>query len=185
MSATRRAALLAGACLLLAGCGLTIPTDPDGTLDRVRADGVLRAGASPSRAGSRWPGRRPDRREPRLVAAFADDLGAEVEWTVAGEEELVPLLEEGELDLAVGGFTDANAWVDKVGLTRPYAEAEAGGSTEAHVMMVPMGENALQSELEQWLDVHGARRDRRGAEARRKRATASATPSCRRARRRL
>jgi polar amino acid transport system substrate-binding protein len=65
------------------------------------------------------------------------------------------MLEDGELDLAVGGFTDANAWMDKVGLTRSYAEVDVDGTTEAHVMMVPMGENALQSELERWLDDHG------------------------------
>ena len=146
----------AAGVLLLAACGLTIPTDPHGTLDRVREDGVLRVGVSP-RPG--WVevtggGGAPGGREPRLVEGFADDLDAEVEWTVAGEEELVTMLEEGELDLAVGGFTDANAWVDKVGLTRPYAEVEARGTTEAHVMMVPMGENALQSELERWLDDH-------------------------------
>ena len=88
------------------------------------------------------------------MTAFAGDLDADVEWTVAGEEELVRLLEEGEIDLAVGGFTDANAWVDEVGLTRPYAEVDVAGTTEAHVMMVPMGENALQSRLERWLDEH-------------------------------
>ena len=47
------------------------------------------------------------------------------------------MLDEGEIDVAVGGFTEDNAWVDEVGLTRPY--------TGTHVMMVPMGENALQS----------------------------------------
>ena len=52
-----------------------------------------------------------------------------------------------EIDLAVGGFTDTNAWVDKVGLTRPY--------TGTHVVMVPMGENAWMSRLERWLDEHG------------------------------
>ena len=57
------------------------------------------------------------------------------------------LLEDGEIDLAVGGFTEANAWVSEVGLTRPYAGT--------HVMMVPMGENALQSRLERWLDESG------------------------------
>ena len=145
--------------LLLTGCGLSIPTDPDGTLDHVRSSQVLRVGASP-RTG--WvelvgPGE-PGGYEPRLVQAFAEALGAEVQWTISGEEHLVTLLEGGGLDLAVGGFTDANAWVDKVGLTRPYAEVEVDGSTEAHVMMVPMGENALQSELERWLDDHGGAR---------------------------
>ncbi|HEV2797100.1 MAG TPA: transporter substrate-binding domain-containing protein [Nocardioides sp.] len=152
-----RVAAAVVAALLLPACGLTIPTDPDGTLDRVREDGVLRVGASP-RPG--WVevtrGADPTGHEPQLVEDFAGDLGAAVEWTVAGEEELVTMLEEGDLDLAVGGFTDANAWMDKVGLTRPYAEVPARGSTEAHVMMVPMGENAFHSELERWLDVHGS-----------------------------
>ena len=65
----------------------------------------------------------PGGHEPRLVQSFAEGLGADVEWTVAGEEHLVTMLEAGDLDLAVGGFTDTNAWVDKVGLTRPYVEA--------------------------------------------------------------
>ena len=148
---------MAVACVLLAsGCGLTIPTDPDGTLDRVREDAVLRVGVSPRPGWVEVAGDgAPSGREPQLVEDFADDLGAEVEWTVAGEEELVTLLEDADLDLAVGGFTDANAWVDKVGLTRPYADVEAGGRTEAHVMMVPMGENAFQSQLERWLDDQG------------------------------
>lgn len=152
-----RTAAAAAVVLLLSACGLSIPTDPDGTLDRVRADGVLRVGVSP-RPG--WVevtgGAAPGGHEPQLVEDFAADLDAEVEWTVAGEEELVAMLEDGGLDLAVGGFTEANAWVDKVGLTRPYTEVEADGSTEAHVMMVPMGENAFQSELERWLDGHGS-----------------------------
>lgn len=132
--------------LLVTGCGLSIPTDPDGTLDRVRAEGVLRAGASPSPGWVTLGGGTPGGREPDLVSQFADDLEADVDWTVAGEEELVRMLEEGEIDLAVGGFTEDNAWVDEVGLTRAY--------TGTHVMMVPMGENALQSELEVWLDDH-------------------------------
>ena len=143
----RRVVALAMAGAVLSACGLSIPTDPDGTLDRVRADGVLRVGASPSPGQVDVRADDPRGPEPELVAGFAADLGAEVEWTVAGEEELVRLLEAGELDLAVGGFTEDNAWVDKVGLTRAY--------TGTHVMMVPMGENAFQSRLELWLDDHG------------------------------
>jgi polar amino acid transport system substrate-binding protein len=140
--------------LLVGGCGLAIPSDPDGTLNRVRAEGVLRAGASVSPG---WVTVSPDRREPvgrepELVERFASSLGAEVEWTLAGEEHLVGLLEKGDLDLVVGGLTDQNVWVDKAALTRPYAEERVAGTTEKHVMMVPMGENAWQSELERWLD---------------------------------
>lgn len=148
------------AAFMLAGCGLSVPTDPDGTLDRVRSDGVLRVGASPSPGWVDVTGERPSGREPELVERFAGDLGVEVEWTVGGEEHLVRLLEDGAIDLAVGGVTDENPWVDKVGLTRHYVEVSAAGATEEgaterHVMMVPMGENAFQSELERWLDENG------------------------------
>lgn len=141
----------------VSACGLTIPDDPDGSLDRIRSSQVLRVGASPRSGWVEVPGMDgdPTGREPSLVDGFAEELGATVEWTVSGEEDLVTMLEEGEIDMAVGGFTDKNAWVDKVGLTRPYVEEEVGGTTEKHVMMVRMGENALQSELERYLDSAG------------------------------
>ena len=157
MSEIRSVLLLVVAALLLAGCGSLVPTDfpadPDGTLDRVRDGGVLRVGASPRPGWVEVGDGPPSGREAELATGFADHLAVEVEWTVAGEEELVRLLEAGKIDLAVGGFTDTNAWVDKVGLTRAYTEVEVAGTTEAHVMMVPMGENALQVELERWLDT--------------------------------
>jgi ABC-type amino acid transport substrate-binding protein len=136
------------ACVAVAGCGVTIPTDPDGTLDRVRTDGVVRVGASPAHDWVAVGSGTPSGREPALVEDLAEHLGARVEWVVAGEEHLATLFEDGEIDLAVGGFTEDNVWIEKVGLTRPYV-TEAG---RAHVWMVPLGENAWQSEVERWLD---------------------------------
>ena len=142
--------------LVATGCGAGIPRDVDGTLDRVREDGVLRVGASPSPGWVAFGAEGdPVGREPELVEGFARHLGVDVVWTVGGEEHLVGLLEDGDLDMAVGGTTDQNPWVEKVALTRPYVELQVDGSTEAHVMIVPMGENALQSELERWLDENG------------------------------
>jgi ABC-type amino acid transport substrate-binding protein len=132
--------------LLLCGCGLSVPTDPDGTLDGVRTTGTLRAGASPADGLVDVAGDRPTGPEVALVEGYAESLGAEVRWTVGGEEHLVTLLEEGRLDVAVGGMTKDNAWVSTVALTRPYA-----GS---HVLMAAMGENAFLSDLERWLDGH-------------------------------
>ena len=147
-------ALVTSAMLALTGCDVTIPVDPDGTLDRIRREQVLRAGASP-RPG--WVVVRsmtddPTGREVDLVEGFAASLDAEVEWTVGGEEDLVTRLEDGSLDVVVGGLTDQNPFSADAAMTRPYLEVEVQGTVEAHVMFVPMGENALQSALERWLD---------------------------------
>lgn len=151
--------LVCAAVLLLVGCSWTVPSDPDGTLDRVETEGVLHAGAAPRPGWVAWDGSGdPAGPEVRLVEEFAAAHGARVEWTVSGEEELMTRLERGALDLVVGGLTDTNAWNKEVGLTRPYTEVTVAGDTEKHVMAVPMGENRLQSELETWLDVHGAGR---------------------------
>ena len=144
---------LAAALMLLTGCA-AIPTDPHGTLARVRATGVLRAGASPS---APWvllePGRPPGGSEPALVEAFASQQGARVDWTTGGEEELIRRLDDGALDLVVGGLTTDSPWETKSALTRAYTEStDAKGRTHRHVMAVRMGENALQSALERFLD---------------------------------
>src|SRR5688572_14343275 len=93
-------------CLLLtlASCGVSIPADPDDTLERVR-QGTLRVGVSPQPP---WTGvdaaGEPVGREVDLVADFAAGLGAEVRWVVGGEEQLITALEHGDLDLMVGGL---------------------------------------------------------------------------------
>src|SRR5690606_21171699 len=89
-------ALVAVGALGLAGCGIQIPTDPDGSFARIQGD-VLRAGASPETGlvvveGAEVSGPLAD-----LVTAFADEIDATVDWTVGSEESLVTGLEEGDL----------------------------------------------------------------------------------------
>lgn len=135
--------------LSVTGCGITIPSDPQGTLDRVRG-GELRAGASPSGElvtvdGSDVAGSLAD-----LVEGFADSVDARVIWTVGSEEDLVDALESGDLDLAIGGMTDATPWSQRVSVTRAYE-----GVPGAHgpvVLLLPLGENAWQADLEAYLD---------------------------------
>ena len=141
---------VAGA-LLLGGCA-AIPADPEGTLERVRTEGVLRAGASPGAdrvdvAGSEVTGPEAD-----LVRDLAASLGAEVDWRVGGEEELVSAMERGELDLIAGGLTDESPWSDRVALTRPYTTSSSPDGERKHVLAVPLGENALLFAVESWLD---------------------------------
>lgn len=124
-----------------AGCG--IPHDPKDSLDRIRQTGVLRAGITthlPWTTDSGGP-------EADAVAAFAQALGARVEWRRGSESELFEALEKFELDIAVGGFTADNPSAPKLGMTRPYAKAD----DKKHVVALAPGENRLILEFERVL----------------------------------
>ncbi len=144
------AALLA--LVTASACGVSVPTDPDGTLDRVRG-GELRVGVSPHEP---WTAVAPDGAptglEVDLVEGFARTLDADVVWTPGGEEELVGDLERGELDLVVGGFTASTPWTSHAAVTVSYVTVtDPDGRPEGHVMLTPMGENAFLVALESHL----------------------------------
>ena len=58
--------------------------------------------------------------EADLVRRFADELGADVEWIWGREQDHLEALERFELDLVIGGLTQATPWRGRVGLTNPY-----------------------------------------------------------------
>nr|WP_236571328.1 hypothetical protein [Microbacterium hydrocarbonoxydans] len=134
----------------VSGCGLTVPTDPDGTLQSV-SGGELRVGVSPDPGLVADDTEPPTGSVPELVTDFADSIDADVEWTVASEETLVMMLERGDLDLVAGGFTDQTPWVDRAGVSRGYPGID-GADGRSIVMLVPLGENAFLSTLERYLD---------------------------------
>ena len=140
--------LAAGLC----ACGLAIPSDPDGTLDDV-SSGELRIGVSPEPGLVDSPGSDAAPTGPmvEIVQAFAESIDADAQWTVGSEETLVTMLEDGELDLLAGGFTDATPWSDRAGVTRGYSAIE-GADGRMLVLLVPLGENAFLTELEAFLD---------------------------------
>lgn len=153
MSARLRGVLVAVAMAMtaaLAGCGVSVPADPDGTL-RTVSGGELRVGVSADEGLADVSTDTPSGPIIDLVDTFADSLDAEVEWTMGSEETLVTMVEEGDLDLVVGGLTDQTPWVDRVGVTRGYRGVE-GAEDRAIVMFVPLGENAVLTELEGFLD---------------------------------
>jgi ABC-type amino acid transport substrate-binding protein len=135
--------------LTLSGCS-GVPSDPDGTLERV-SGGVLRVGASPDDGLVQVIDHEVSGSEVELVEAFADDLNADVEWTVGGEENLVFDLKKGQLDLVIGGITDQTPWVDSAGVSRAYPGIPGSGGRQI-VMLVPLGENRFLSTLERFLD---------------------------------
>lgn len=138
------------AVVALAGCGLQMPTDPDGTLARID-EGVLRAGASPSGALVEVSSGDVGGPVAELVEGFARERGARVEWVVDSEERLVDALESGDLDVAIGGMTDATPWSARVSVTRGYPGIPSSEGAPV-VVLLPLGENALQLALETYLD---------------------------------
>jgi polar amino acid transport system substrate-binding protein len=122
------------------------PRDGEGTLERVR-DGTLRAG---NLGEAPWA-----EVEAQAVEELAETLGAEVEWTTDGD--LLADLEDGHLDLVVGGLTEDTPWKERVGLTRPWLKGAPGKKDSRHVFAVRPGEHAWLVEVERWLDGHRER----------------------------
>jgi ABC-type amino acid transport substrate-binding protein len=142
-------AVLASAAFLTA-CGITVPADPNGTLEAVTGD-VLRVGTSPDGDLVQISDGTPKGSVVELVDAFAATIRADPEWTVASEESLVGMLEAGELDLIAGGITADTPWVERAGVSRGYTDISGADGREI-VMLVPLGENAFLSRLEGFLD---------------------------------
>ena len=134
--------------VLLVGCD-RFPRDPDDTLETVLATGqmsvavvdnppwvILDGDAPPSGA------------EVALVEAFADDLGVEVAWRRLSAFAALEGLAQGELDLAIGGFTE-KAVSPHAGAAPTYAyfsdalvvaarpSAEVPSDLEGQVIFVP------------------------------------------------
>lgn len=142
------------AVLALSGCGIRIPNDPDGTLDRV-TDGELRVGASPASTLVEVSNGEVSGSLASLIEGFAATRHAHIVWSIGSEEQLVDQLEDGQLDLAIGGMTDSSPWSERVALTRAYPELSP--EEQRIVLLLPMGENAWQSAIEQYLDEEVAR----------------------------
>jgi polar amino acid transport system substrate-binding protein len=141
--------------LLTAACG-SIPADPEDTLERV-TDGVLRVGVSPNPPHTDVRDTpEPHGSEVALIRDFAATLPAEIEWTVGGEEMLIIGLEEGDLDLVIGGLTADTPWEQHAAITKPYAEAtDPAGKQVKLVMAARPGENAFLLQLERFLRERG------------------------------
>lgn len=135
----------------LTACGLQLPVDPHGTLDRVRG-GVMRVGVTENRPWVKVDAaEEPSGIEPTLISGFADQLDSDIEWTTGSEAVLLEELDQGELDIVVGGFLDDTPWIEKGAITVPYREQRTSSSREKHVMIVRMGENGLLLALEKFL----------------------------------
>jgi ABC-type amino acid transport substrate-binding protein len=110
--------LLLATAFLAAGCD-SIPSDPDGTLDRVRGERLFRVGLIASHAPP--PGEAHD-----LLQRLSRATGARAALEHGPAEALLTRLEAGDIDLVVGEFAEQSPWAAQVTLTEPIV---VNGST--------------------------------------------------------
>ncbi len=113
------------AALLLAGCG-EFPRDANGTLEEVRAGRPLQVGWSASEPWVRGGPDGPAGPEADLVRAWAESIGARIEWAEASEAQIVEALGENVVDVGLAGFTTDVPWGARIGQTQPYLKSHLG-----------------------------------------------------------
>ncbi|WP_324748738.1 hypothetical protein SH591_08410 [Sphingomonas sp. LY54] len=124
------------ATMFALGCS-EIPKDPEGTLDRVRVEGVFKVGL----IASEQPPVGADRSR-LLVERVGQQAEAEPQFEKGASEPLLAKLEEGKLDMVIGELAPASPWAKAVTLLTPLGEQV---SQDGHVHLVVAlrnGENA-------------------------------------------
>ena len=138
--------LLTVAALAFALTACDLPRDPEGTLERIEGSS-MRVGVTDSPPWTIVTEGEPAGVEAELLRQLARDLDAEIEWVEGSESEILEDVEQGHLDVAIGGFTADNPWAKNVMFIQPYFTL----GEDEHVMAVPHGENAWIVRLERFL----------------------------------
>ncbi|MFA1772541.1 transporter substrate-binding domain-containing protein [Rufibacter glacialis] len=131
--------------LVGAGCS-NYPKDPEKTLEKV-SNGTLHVGYSENPPWVVKGAAAPTGIEADLIKAFAQSIGAQIQWHNDTEQNLLEALEEKQLQVVIAGLTDDSPWSKNVSFTRPFVEL----GKKKHVMAVVMGENAFITKLESFL----------------------------------
>lgn len=130
-------ARLAICTALVAGCS-DIPRDPEGTLDRIRAQQLFKVGVIEAHSPSDdWQGR-----SDQFVRRLAARTGARAEVQRGAAEPLLMKVEHGELDLVIGPLAPTSPWEGHVSVLPALAEHVR---PDGHLRLAPVarnGENA-------------------------------------------
>ncbi len=119
------------AVLALAGCD-RLPEDPDGTLDRVKAERSFRVGLIAT--GDSAFGAEEQR---AYLSRVARATGATPRVREGASEPLLIALEEGKLDLVIGPLSPESPWLSRVALLEPIGETR----TPQHLALTPIARN--------------------------------------------
>lgn len=119
------------AALALAGCD-RLPRDPDGTLDRIRAERSFRVGLIATGDVEIGAGRRD-----AFLERVARATGAAPAVKEGATEPLLLELQDGQLDLVIGVISPDSPWVSRVAQLKPIGETLA----PQHLLLTPMARN--------------------------------------------
>lgn len=127
--------------LALSACS-DLPRDPDGTLERIRAEKTIRLGEV--------AGAPEDREAEAVLQRVAARTGARIKRTQGHGEELLEGLEEGEYDLVYGHFADDSPWAVQVHFgTPPAGPKHPPKSQRVARFAFRMGENGWLTTVEE------------------------------------
>jgi hypothetical protein len=118
-------------CHALSACG-SLPRDPDGTLDRVRAQHLVRVGLIAD--GGDPVG---DRESAAFLQRVGAATGARVALRKGASEPLLLDLNAGRLDLVIGTLSPDSPWASEVAILKPIAEPVA----PQHLVVTPIARN--------------------------------------------
>ena len=123
------------AVLLLAGGCSDLPWDAEGTLERVKATKVLRAGivSTGSEANDALP--------KSFLARIATETGSVPALVTGSTEVLLPRIEAGELDIVVGHFAADTPWARRVTIMPTPRQMGVKDGSVAPAAVVRNGEN--------------------------------------------
>lgn len=140
-------------CLLaLSGCE-RFPADPEKTLASIESRNTLRIGVIEQRPWAYGEDDAPAGLEVAVITDFAESLGVQPRWNFLSEAQAFEQLRNLELDLVIGGLTEASPRKKEAGFTRAYLRT-GQAKRERHVMAVPKGENRFLTRLESFLKQH-------------------------------
>ncbi len=114
-----RATTINAAALATFALACNLPRDTEDTLERLRG-GTIRVGMVVDTPWVTDSGGGAGGVEGAIANELARGLGARIVWTKRSGDELLEGLHEGELDLVIGGLTDALPWKTEVAFTKPY-----------------------------------------------------------------
>ena len=100
------------------GCD-DFPKDPGNTLNDAK-NNVLRVGIAESGKWAQVNNGDYTGIEVNLIKDYAKSINAEIKWIPGSQTHLIDLLNEDEIDVAIGGFTKKSPFEKHAGFTRPH-----------------------------------------------------------------